>query len=111
MRAAEGVVFFQVGGGALSLYPRADLARDAGVSAAGSGFRGVVLAFNTRSRAEVDTVLREAERAGGRIVKAATDAFWGGYSGYFADPDDHLWEVAWNPGFALAADGGLVLPE
>ncbi|HLY56406.1 MAG TPA: VOC family protein [Stellaceae bacterium] len=111
LRAAEGVAFFQAGGMALSLYPRADLARDAGVPSEGTGFAGVTLAFNARSRPEVDAVLREAEDAGGRIVKPAADAFWGGYSGYFSDPDGHLWEVAWNPGFAIAADGSIVLPE
>ena len=111
VRGAEGVAFFQAGGVVLSLFPREDLAKDAGVSAEGSGFRGVALAFNTRSRTEVEELLQEAERAGGRIVKPATEAFWGGYSGYFADPDGFLWEVAWNPGFALGADGSLRLPD
>jgi uncharacterized protein len=111
LRQAEGVAFFQTGGMALSLFPRQDLAKDAQVSAQGAGFPGFALGFNTRSKQEVDEILRHAERAGGRIVKPAQDAFWGGYSGYFSDPDGFLWEVAWNPGFAMAADGSITLPE
>jgi catechol 2,3-dioxygenase-like lactoylglutathione lyase family enzyme len=111
VRAAPGVVFFQVGGIALALYPRDDLARDAQVSPEGSGFCGVALAHNVRSRDEVDRVLNEAAAAGATIRKPARDAEWGGYSGYFADPDGYLWEVAWNPGFTLAADGSITLPD
>src|SRR5579863_7894483 len=88
MAQAEGVVFFQAGGMALALYPREELARDANVPSAGNGFRGITLAYNTRTRGEVDSVLSEAQAAGGRLVKPAKDAFWGGYSGYFADPDE-----------------------
>ncbi len=109
-RAAEGIAFFQIGGLAFSLYPRGDMARDIGVPAEGSGFAGFALAHNTRSRDEVDTVLREAEAAGGRIVRAAAEQFWGGHSGCFADPDGHLWEVAWNPHFPITEDGGITLP-
>ncbi|HTV82956.1 MAG TPA: VOC family protein [Acidobacteriaceae bacterium] len=108
---AEGVVFFEAGCMVLSLYPRAELAKDARVAAEGAGFAGFALACNTRSRAEVDAVLAEAERAGARILKPAEEASWGGYSGYFADPDGFLWEVAWNPGFAIAEDGSIRLPE
>lgn len=108
---AEGVVFFQAGCMALSLYPRAELARDAHLPAEGQGFAGFALAYNTRSRDEVDAVLAEAERAGARLLKPAEEAFWGGYSGYFADPDGFAWEVAWNPGFAIEANGGILLPE
>jgi uncharacterized protein len=111
MRQAEGVAFFQAGGVALSLYPLGDLAADAGVSADGSGFRRIALAYNTRSREEVDRVLAEAEAAGAAIPKKAADAFWGGYSGYFADPDGFMWEVAWNPMFSIAADGSIRLPD
>ena len=71
----------------------------------------MALAFNTRTRDEVDRVLREVQEAGARLIKPAKDAFWGGYSGYFADPDGHLWEVAWNPGFAIAEDGAITLPD
>jgi uncharacterized protein len=110
MPNAEGVVFFQAGGMVLSLFPRDELAKDAQISAAGSGFSGMALAYNARSRAEVDAVLAEAKAAGGKLVKPAQDAFWGGYSGYFADPDGFLWEVAWNPSFAIAVDGSIKLP-
>jgi predicted lactoylglutathione lyase len=107
VRDAKGVVFFQAGGMALALYPRAELAKDANVAPEGSGFVGMALAYNARSRAEVDDVLAEAERAGARLWKPAQDAFWGGYSGYFADPDGFAWEVAWQPppaGIAQSAD-------
>ncbi len=110
MRQAEGVAFFQCGGIAISLYPREDLAADAGVPAAGSGFSGITLAHNARSQGEVDAVLAEAEAAGAAIVKPAQTVFWGGYSGYFRDLDGHLWEVAWNPGFALDDAGAVTLP-
>jgi uncharacterized protein len=108
---AEGVVFFQAGGIALALYPREELAKDASVRADGHGFNGIALAYNTRSPEEVDAVLAEAERAGAKLVKPAQQAFWGGYSGYFSDPDGFLWEVAWNPSFAIAADGTLRIPD
>ncbi|MCG6657548.1 VOC family protein [Halomonas campisalis] len=108
--AVEGeVVFFQLNGLILSLFPRVALARDAGVGDKGSGFSGIALAHNVRSEPEVDSVLSEAERAGGRIVKPASRAEWGGYSGYFADPDGHLWEVAYNPGFPIDAKGNTRL--
>jgi catechol 2,3-dioxygenase-like lactoylglutathione lyase family enzyme len=106
----EDVVFFQLGGLALSLFPRESLACDAMVPAEGSGFRGITLAHNVRSREEVSQVIAEAVAAGGRLVKASEEAFWGGQSGYFADPDGHLWEVAWNPSFPLGPDGALSLP-
>jgi hypothetical protein len=111
MANAEGVVFFQTGGMALALYPRLELAKDANVSAHGDGFSGISLAYNARTRAEVDAVLHEAEAAGAKLVKPAQEAFWGGYSGYFADPDGFLWEVAWNPSFPIAADGSIQIPE
>lgn len=88
------VAFFTLEGTWLSVYPREKLAEDATVPDDGTGFSGVTLAHNVSSEDEVDSVLAEAEAAGGRIVKPAQDTFWGGYSGYFADPDDHLWEVA-----------------
>ena len=87
--------FFTLEGTWLSVYPREKLAEDATVTDDGNGFSGVTLAHNVSSEDEVDAVLAEAEAAGGRIVKPAQDAFWGGYSGYFADPDGHLWEVAY----------------
>ena len=111
MANAEGIVFFQTGGMALALYPRSELAKDANIAAEGRGFAGIALAYNARSRDEVDTVLAEAEAAGAKLLKPAQEAFWGGYSGYFADPDGFLWEVAWNPGFPIAKDGSIQLPN
>jgi predicted lactoylglutathione lyase len=108
---AEGIVFFQAGGMALVLYPRAELARDANRSPEGTGFAGITIAYNAHSREEVDAVLAEAEGAGAKILKPAKEAFWGGYSGYFADPDHFAWEVAWNPTFLIAEDGSLQLPD
>jgi catechol 2,3-dioxygenase-like lactoylglutathione lyase family enzyme len=103
------VVFFQLNGMVLSLFSRAHLAADAQVQAEGTGFSGITLAYNARSREDVDATLAEAERAGARILKPAQDVFWGGYSGYFADPDGHLWEVAWNPEWELTASGDVKL--
>ncbi|HMP77063.1 MAG TPA: VOC family protein [Kiritimatiellia bacterium] len=96
-----GVAFFALEGTWLGLYPRKDLARDALVDERGSGFRGFTLAHNVSSREAVDQVLDAAQRAGAAIVKPAADTDWGGYAGYFKDPDGFLWEVAWNPGFDL----------
>jgi hypothetical protein len=92
--ADSDVAFFELRGAWLSLYPRESLAADATVPDEGDGFSGVTLAHNVSSKEAVDAVLAEAEAAGGRLVKPAQDVFWGGYSGYFADPDGHLWEVA-----------------
>jgi uncharacterized protein len=104
------VAFFQLGGMVFGLWDRTALAQDAGLRGAeGSGFGGIVLAYNARTRAEVDAVLAEAEAAGGRLAKPAAEAFWGGYTGCFADPDGHLWEVAWNPQWTIAADGSVRL--
>lgn len=111
VKQAEGVAFFQMGGMAFGLYPLDSLAADAGVSAERSGFPGFALAHNTRTREGVDAVLAEAVAKGGKIVKPAEEAFWGGYSGYFADPDGFLWEVAWNPGFVIREDGSIELPD
>ena len=93
-------MFLLNGGIALALYPRKLLASDAGL-ADRAGFGGVTLAQNVETRAEVDRVLEHAARCGGRILKAATEKEWGGYSGYFSDPDGHPWEIAWNPLFRL----------
>ena len=92
-----GVAFFQLRGLWLALFPREALAEDAGVSSAGQGFTGIALAHNVSTNEEVDALLGQAVAAGGLLVKAGQPAFWGGYSGYFADPDGHLWEVAANP--------------
>ncbi|MCG7362947.1 VOC family protein [Roseomonas sp. ACRSG] len=111
MRAAEGVSFFQAGGMILSLYGWEDLARDSGLAPEGQGFRGFSLAYNARTRQEVDAVLAEAAAAGGRITKPARETDWGGYAGAFADPAGHLWEVAWNPGFPIGPNGAVTLPD
>jgi uncharacterized protein len=111
MAKSEGIVFFQAGGMALALYPRVELAKDANVSAEEYGFTGITLAYNARSRGEVDGVLSEAKTAGAKIQKPAEEAFWGGYSGYFSDPDGFLWEVAWNPHFPIAEDGSIRVPD
>jgi uncharacterized protein len=111
MAKSEGIVFFQAGGMALALYPRNELAKDANIGAEGEGFRGFALAYNVRSHEEVDSVLAEAKTAGAKIVKPAQEAFWGGYSGYFSDPDGFLWEVAWNPFFSIEKDGAIQIPD
>lgn len=111
MKKAAGVVFFQAGGMALALYPRTDLAKDANIAPDGYGFAGIAIAYNARSREEVDAVLAEAKAAGAKILKPAQEAFWGGYSGYFADLDNFPWEVAWNPSFPIAEDGSIRLPD
>jgi hypothetical protein len=112
-RELEGTVFFQVGGLAVVLWGADALAQDAGVRHATltTGFRGMALAHNVRARQEVDAVLAMAARAGATITRGAAETFYGGYAGYFADPDGHLWEVAHNPGFTLNDDGSLVLPD
>jgi catechol 2,3-dioxygenase-like lactoylglutathione lyase family enzyme len=99
LETPPSVAFFELGKTWLALYPRHLLAADARVPAVGSGFAGFTLAHNVRSEADVDRLLREVADAGGRIAKPAERAEWGGYSGYFADPDGFLWEVAWNPDF------------
>ncbi|MBE7552676.1 MAG: VOC family protein [Anaerolineales bacterium] len=109
--ASQGdVAFFPLGGVVLALYPRDKLAEDAQVSPAGSGFSGITLAYNTKSQAEVDEVLQTVENLGATIIKRAQPVFWGGYNGYFADPDGHLWEVAWNPFFGFDEADNLILP-
>ncbi|HAX25245.1 MAG TPA: glyoxalase [Chloroflexi bacterium] len=109
-RKSEGdIVFYQLPGIALALYPRAALLDDATLPS--DTPRGAVLsiAINARSKEEVDAIFAEVAAADARIVKPPEDVFWGGYSGYFSDPDGHLWEVAWNPGFAIAKDGTISL--
>jgi catechol 2,3-dioxygenase-like lactoylglutathione lyase family enzyme len=106
----DDIVFFDLGGVALSLYSRGALAEDANVNSTGMGFSGITLAHNAKSTEEVDKVLHKAGQAGAKIVKEGHNASWGGYSGYFADPDGHLWEVAWNPYFPFDEKDALVLP-
>jgi len=110
-----GIICYDLLGMGFALFPRDELADDAQVPRDGAGFRGVTLAHNVRTREDVARVLDEARRAGGRVVKPAQDVEWGGHSGYFADPDGHLWEVAWNPHSPLGPDGrfawGGVTPD
>lgn len=105
------IVFFQTGGACLGLYPLHKLAEDVSPqnSAERGSFPGITLAHNTRSRDEVDAVLLLAAKSGGRIEKPAQDVFWGGYSGYFSDPDGYLWEVAYADSWQFNADGSLVI--
>lgn len=105
------IAFFQTHGTRLALYPLAGLAEDiaAALPLSPGGFGGVTLAHNVRGKEEVAAVLRQAEAAGGKIVKPAQDVFWGGHSGYFADPDGYYWEVAWNPQATFDADGAVML--
>lgn len=101
----ESISFFQLNGILLSLYPREKLAEDAKVSPKGSGFKGFTLAYNTTSKEEVDALFEDLERKGVRIVKQPEEVIWGGYSGYIADPDDNLWEIAYNPFLPLDENG------
>ena len=107
----DEVSFFQLGGLALSVFGRQSLADDATVGSEGSGFSGISLAINLESEAEVDRVAAEWVSCGGTLVKQPERVFWGGYSGYVKDPDGHLWELAYNPGFALLPDGSMQLPS
>jgi hypothetical protein len=100
------VVFFKLEGGLkLALWPRKNLAHDTGLPRGAPSPTELALGHNVSSKEEVDAVLAQARAAGGAIVKPAQDAFWGGYSGYFADPDGHLWEVAWNPEWKIPGEG------
>lgn len=101
----EGIVAYNLHQTALALYPVDKLAEDAQVNLQLKGFPKCTLAYNVKSESEVDSVLAEAERAGARIIKPAQKVFWGGYSGYFADPDHFLWEVAYNPYATLGPNG------
>ena len=105
----ENITFFQLNGILLSLYPREKLAEDATVDPQGSGFKGVTLAYNTRSEAEVDEIIDHLSEAGVTIIKKPQKVFWGGYSSYISDPDGHLWEIAYNP-FLPMDDEGNVSP-
>ncbi|MDX2506325.1 MAG: VOC family protein [Gammaproteobacteria bacterium] len=99
MDSPPEVAFFTLNGSWLGLYGRKSLAQDAMVSSQGSGFNGFALAHNLASEAEVDQTIEQALLAGATLSKAAQKTSWGGYSGYFKDPDGHLWEVAYNPFF------------
>lgn len=110
---ASDIAFFNTTGTRFAIYPLAKLAEDisATLPPTRSGFSGITLAHNVRSREAVAAVLARAEAAGAVIVKPAQDASWGGHSGYFTDPDGYFWEVAFAPGFQFAADGSIILDE
>jgi predicted lactoylglutathione lyase len=107
----EGIIFFKTGGVCLALYPLDALAKDVSpdMAVVKEGFSGVTLAHNTRSKKEVDDVLALAVSAGAKLEKPAQDVFWGGYSGYFSDPDGYLWEVAYADFWQFNQDGSLVI--
>lgn len=108
----EETVFIQAGGIALVLWGRDKLALDCGVNDDhASGFSGVVLAHNVRSDAEVDQVMSAARQAGATVTRPVAKTFYGGYAGYFADLDGHVWEISHNPGFPLAEDGSITIPN
>ena len=108
----DEISFFQMGGIALAIYDREMLAAEANLKVNnGDGFGGIALAHNARSEAAVDNILALAEKSGGKILKTARKVFWGGYSGYFKDIDNHVWEVAFNPYMGIAKDGSLKLPD
>lgn len=106
----EGVTFFQGNGTVLALFGRSDLAHDAEVADTPTGFSALSLAYNAASKAAVDKVFAHALSCGAKALKKPQDVFWGGYSGYFADPDGHMWEVAWNPFFPQDTEGRITLP-
>jgi catechol 2,3-dioxygenase-like lactoylglutathione lyase family enzyme len=107
----EAVTFFKAGPVVLGLFGREALHEDAQAGDLWTGNGGIAVAANYASEAEVDAMLAKAKAAGARIVKPAAKVFWGGYSGYFADPDGHLWEIAFNPHWGLDEEGRIELPE
>ena len=109
--STDEVAFFHSGGAVLALWLRPLLAADANLNPEGQGFGGIALAQNTATREQVDQALAQAVAAGATLLRPGTETEWGGYNGYFADPDGFPWEVAWNPGFPLQPDGTIRLPE
>ena len=103
------ISFFQMNGLVFGLFGRKALADEAAKGAQGTGFGNIALAYNTRSKDEVEEVLSAAVEAGGTLEQEAHDTFWGGYAGYFADPDGHRWEVAWNDGWPISEEGYVSL--
>lgn len=111
-QTVEETVFFQAGGAVLALWSREKLAADCGLDPGAAGaFGGVALAHNVRSEAEVDELIEAAEQAGATVTRRPATTFYGGYAGVFTDPDGHPWEIAYNPGFAMTADGSIELPD
>ncbi len=110
-RAFDAIALFQVGGIAFALYPFDALAKDCGMADRGPGFGGFTVAHNVGSKAEVDALIARAVGNGARLQVAPHEAFWGGYSGYFCDPDGHPWEIACNPYMPLNDDGSVTLGD
>ena len=110
-QSTDDISFFQMGGIIFGLYGRDALAREANLDPPAGGFSGTTIAYNGRSKEEVDAVIAKAKAAGATILKDPEEVFWGGYSGYFADPDGYAWEVAWNPFCEIKDDGTIVLPD
>lgn len=106
-----GVAFYQMQGAVMGLFGRDDLAKDQGRAGAALGTGAITLAQNFATEAEVDAAFAAALAAGGTALKAPEKVFWGGYSGYWADLDGHVWEVAMNPFWPLGPDGSLTLPD
>lgn len=103
----QEIIFFQAGGMIFALFLRDQLAADFEADPKTFGRAAMALAYNVRAKSEVDPLLERARESGATILKPAREASWGGYSGYFADPDGFAWEVAWNPGWSLGADGAV----
>ena len=112
-KSAEGVGFFQAGACAIAVWPSEELAKDANFASEGMApaFRGVALAWNCNTPEEADTIMTRAAKAGAKVQKPAEDTFWGGYVGYFTDPDGHLWGIAHNPAWPLDDEGRAQLPD
>lgn len=108
----EGIAFFQAGGTVFALWERSALGIDSGTDNLDrGGWGGVTLAVNMASPADVDEVIAQAEQAGAQVVRAPGQTFWGGYSGVFTDPDDHPWEIAYNPFWTVMPDGSTLLGD
>jgi catechol 2,3-dioxygenase-like lactoylglutathione lyase family enzyme len=112
VESPPGVVFFDLGGLVFSLFPHEELEKDMHAAPGSGGIsRGFALAYNARSKEEVDAIFASLKAGGANIVKAPENVFWGGYSGYFADPDGHKWEVAWNPYWTVLPDGRVSMKQ
>lgn len=110
-KAEDHVAFFPLSNMVLGLFSRSELAKDAKVKDDHGTFDGITLAYNVGSKEEVDTMFAFMVKAGAKPIKKPEDVFWGGYSSYVADPDGHLWEIAWNPFWAIDEKGNVHLEK
>lgn len=109
--ASQGdIAFFALGGMIMAIYPRKALAEDITIKDGECGFSGITIAYNAKNEAEVDSVLQEVQKLGAKLLKPAQKVFWGGYSGYFSDPDGHIFEVAYNPFVEFDENDNLKMP-